>query len=310
MGRYLARRAMHAVPVLLGISLIGFLLIRLVPGDPIRVMLGIHATPEAVEALRSRFGLDQPLPIQYLAFVANAVRLDFGDSIALHTTVRSLIFQRIGITFALVAYATTISLALAIPLAVISAARANRLPDHAVRLVTMVTFAMPAFWVGLLLIMVFSLALGLFPTSGLGEGILPFLWSLTLPAVTIGLYLSPVLIRTLRASMIESLSAEFVEAARARGLSERRVLLRHVLRTSLVTTVAIVGVNVGFLLSGAVVVETVFAIPGLGSLLVGAVAGRDFAVIQGVILVFGLAVIVISLFTDLVNAAIDPRIRL
>ncbi len=309
MIRYLVRRALHAVPVLFGISLVAFLLIRLVPGDPIRIMLGIRATDASVAALRAHFGLDQPLPVQYLTFLSNVLHFDFGESIAFHTSVRSLILARLGPTVCLIGYATVISIIMAVPLATLSAVKANRVPDHLIRFVMMISFAMPAFWLGLILILVFSVQLALFPTSGLGKGPLPFIWSLTLPALTVGLYLGPVLIRTLRAGMIESLRADYVEAARARGLSELRVLRRYVLRTSLITTVTIVGVNLGFLISGAVVVENVFAIPGVGSLMVTAVGARDFPVIEALVLLFGAAVVVVSLLTDLTNAALDPRIR-
>jgi peptide/nickel transport system permease protein len=193
---------------------------------------------------------------------------------------------------------------------VISAVKADRLPDHLIRILMMAAFAMPAFWVALMLVMVFSLGLRLFPTSGLGDGLLPLVASLTLPALALAFHLVPMQARTLRASVIETLSADHVAAARARGLSETRVLLRHVVRNSLIVTVTMIGVNLGFLLGGAVVVETVFAIPGLGSLLVNAVAARDFPVIEAITLVFGFAVVVISLAIDLVHAALDPRIRL
>jgi peptide/nickel transport system permease protein len=309
MIRYLVRRGLQAIPVLIGISLVTFFLIRLVPGDPIRTMLGPRATEDAVAILRLRYGLDQPLPVQYLGFLSGVAHLDLGDSIALHRPVVSLIGSRMWPTVLLIGYATIISFIVAVPLATYSAVKANRLPDQSIRLVMMITFAMPAFWLGLILILVFSLNLQLFPASGLGEGFLPLMWSLTLPAITIGLYLAPVLIRTLRASMVESLKADYVEAARARGLSEGLILRRHVLRTSLIATVTIVGVNLGFLISGSVIVENVFAIPGLGSLLVNAVATRDFPLIQGVALFLGVAVVVLSLATDVANVMIDPRIR-
>ncbi len=309
MIRYLALRGLQAVPVLIGISFISFILLRLVPGDPILAMLGPRASETSIAILRARYGLDQPLPIQYLNFLAGLAQLDLGDSMALHRPVTGLIATRAGPTFLLITYATVISFLVALPLAVYSAVKANRLPDQAIRVVMMITFAMPAFWLGLILILFFSLKLHLFPASGLGDAVLPLIWSLTLPAITIGLYLAPVLIRTLRSSMIESLNADHVEAARARGLSESTIMRRHVLRTSLIATVTIVGVNLGFLISGSVVVENVFAIPGLGALLVNAVSTRDFPLIQGISLFLGVAVVALTLATDLVNVIIDPRIR-
>jgi peptide/nickel transport system permease protein len=171
-------------------------------------------------------------------------------------------------------------------------------------------FAMPAFWTGLLLVLFFALRLKLFPTSGLGSGPINYFRSLTLPSITIGFYLAPVLLRSLRASVIETLTAEFVEAARARGLSERRVLFKHVLRNSLIAMITVLGINIGFLISGAVVIENIFALPGLGSLLVSSILARDYPVIQALTLVFGLAVIVVNFLVDLSYATLDPRVRL
>ncbi len=307
---YVARRLAHAIPVLVGITLVAFLLIRLIPGDPVQVMLGLHATPERVAQLRASLHLDQPLPTQYLSFLTGAISLDFGDSIALKSAITPILGGRIMVTVWLLAYSVLISLLIAVPLAVISAMRRNRLPDHAIRLFSTVTFAMPAFWLGLILILIFGLELGWFPTSGLGQGPVGVIWSLTLPAITIGLYLAPILLRTLRSSLIETLNAEFIEAARARGLSERRVVMKHVMRNSLIAMITVLGVNIGFLISGTVVVETVFALPGLGSLLVSSILARDFPVITALTLVFGIAVILVNLLTDLTYAALDPRVRL
>jgi len=307
---YVARRLAHAIPVLIGITIVAFLLIRLIPGDPVQIMLGMHATPDRVAQLRASLHLDEPLPTQYLSFLTGTLTLDFGDSIALKSAITPILGGRIMVTVWLLAYAVVISLLIAVPLAVVSALRRNRLPDHAIRLFSTVTFAMPAFWLGLILILVFGLELGWFPTSGLGKGPAGVIWSLTLPALTIGLYLAPMLLRTLRSSLIETLNAEFIEAARARGLSERRVVLKHVMRNSLIAMITVLGVNIGFLISGAVVVENVFALPGLGSLLVSSILARDFPVITALTLVFGIAVILVNLLTDLSYAALDPRVRL
>ena len=309
MATYLLRRVIQVLPVVFGISIVAFFLLRLVPGDPIRTMLGPRASESAVQLLRARYGLDQPIPVQYMTFLQDLLRLDLGDSLTYHRSVVDLIGARLGTTVLLIGYAALISFVVAVPLATYSAIRANRAPDHLIRLVMMVTFAMPAFWLGLLLILVFSLNLHLFPASGIGEGFPSMMRGLTLPAVTIGLYLAPVIIRSLRASMIESLNAEYVEAARARGLPESLILRRHVLRTSLISTVTIVGVNLGFLISGTVVVETVFALPGIGTLLVNAVATRDFPLVQALSMFLGVAVVLLSLGTDVLNRLIDPRIR-
>ena len=310
MTGYVSRRIVASVPVLFGIVLAAFLLIRLAPGDPASVLLGTRATPETLAALRERLALDDGLFDQFLAYLGGIGSLEFGTSTVHRAPVSEILGSRILVSIALLGYAVIISLLIAIPLGLISALRRNRLIDHVVRLLTMVTFAMPAFWLGLMLVLVFSLWLGLVPTSGLGRDPLAVVPSLTLPALTIGLYLAPMLLRSLRTSAIETLGSEFIEAARARGLSESRVVFRHVLRNSLIAMITVLGVNVGFLLSGAVVVENVFAIPGVGSLLVSSIVARDFAVIQTLTLVFGASVIAVNLLTDLSYAWLDPRVRL
>lgn len=307
---YLLRRLLQALPVVFGVSLITFILIRLTPGDPIRIMLGAVASPQAIAFWHAYYHLDDPIWVQYLAFLRHIFTLDFGESIKLKAPVASLIAGRIGVSASLILYAVVIALTLAVPLSLLSAVKANRFPDAVVRLLMMVSFAMPSFWLGLVLVELFSLKLGLFPTSGLRPGWLGFLWGLTLPALTIGLTLAPVLVRTLRIGMIEALHAEYVTAARARGLSHGRVLRRYVLRNSLIATVTVLGVSLGGLIGGTLIVENVFAIPGIGTLAVGAVGTRDFPLVEATTLLIGVSVVVISIVTDLVNATLDPRSRL
>ena len=310
MGAYLLKRAVQAIPVLIGISLAAFILIHLVPGDPARIILGAQATPKAVATLNEQLGLDRSLPAQYLDFITGAVHLDFGESIVQHTSVNSIIGSRAEVTLLLLLYAVLISIVIAVPLAIASALRRNRPVDHGIRLFSTLTFAMPSFLLGLLLILFFSLDLELLPTSGYGEGFTGHLRSLTLPALTVGLYLAPILLRTLRVGIIETLGTEYVEAARARGLSERRIIFKHVLKNSLISTVTVLGLTVGFLLSGLVIIENVFSLPGLGSELVSSIVGRDYPVIQALTLIFGVAVVAINLLTDLFYAYLDPRVRL
>lgn len=307
---YVSRRLVQSIPVLIAVTLIAFSLIHLIPGDPVRVMLGARATEESVATLRHQLGLDKPLPGQYLTFVINAVRFEFGESLFLRASIGPIIVQRGLNSLSLLLYSILVSLLIAVPLAILAAVKRNRPADHLVRLFTTIAFAMPAFWTALLLVLVFSLRLKLFPTSGLGQGFGPYIVSLTIPAVTIGFYLAPVLLRSLRVSLIETLSAEFIEAARARGLSERRVLFKHVLRNSLIAMVTVLGVNIGFLISGAVVIENVASIPGLGSLMVTSIVSRDYPVIVALTLVFGVAVVFVNLLVDLSYAVLDPRIRL
>jgi peptide/nickel transport system permease protein len=306
---FAGRRLAQAIPVLLIITVAAFSVIHLVPGDPARVMLGSRATDEAVQVLREQLGLDKPLVTQYLDFLKAAAQLDFGDSLFQRTAIGPIVAARAVHSLALVAYAVLISLVIAVPLALLSAIRRNLLADHVVRALTTLAFCMPSFWTALLLVLLFSIRLKFFPTSGLGDSPLAYLASLTLPAVSIGLYLTPILLRSLRASLIQTLGAEFVEAARARGFGEARILFKHVLRNSLIAMLTILGINVGFLISGAVIVENVFSIPGLGSLMVAAIVQRDYPVIVALTLVFGVVVVAANFLVDLSYALLDPRIR-
>jgi peptide/nickel transport system permease protein len=307
--RFLGRRLVHTLPVIVGITLASFVLIHLVPGDPIRIMLGGKAPQARIDEINHELKLDRPLPQQYLTFVGGATHGDLGQSIILRRPVSSVVGERLGPSIFLLVYGTLIGIVLAVPLGIVSALKRNRLPDHAIRLLTLIAFAMPSFWLGLILIRKFSLDLGLFPVSGYGQGFFGHVRSLTLPSLTIGLFLASMLIRSLRSSLVDVFGAEYVEAARARGLSETRIVLKHSLRNSLIATITVLAVNLGWLIGGAVVVEKVFDIPGLGQLLVESVFTRDFPVIQALTLVFGLLVIVINLLSDLSYALIDPRVR-
>jgi ABC-type dipeptide/oligopeptide/nickel transport system permease component len=307
---FLGRRLLQTVPVIVGVTLASFVLIHLVPGDPIRIMLGGKATKEHIAEVSHELKLDRPLPQQYVTFVTGATHGDLGESIILQRPVSGIVAERIGPTLFLLTYATLIGLVLALPLGILSALRRNRPVDHGIRLLTLVAFAMPSFWLGLLLIRTFSLDLGLFPVSGYGEGFFGHVQSLTLPALTIGLFLTSMLVRSLRASLLDVFSEEYVEAARARGLSESRVVLKHSLRNALIATLTVLAVNLGWLIGGAVVIEKVFDIPGLGQLLVDSIFTRDFPILQGLTLVFGLLVIAINLLSDVAYCVIDPRVRL
>lgn len=309
MLRYVGSRVVQAIPVLFGITLFSFFLIHLVPGDPARIQLGPHAPISQVAALRRQLGLDQPLLQQYLSFVGGAVKFSFGQSLAEHRSVSSLISARIGVTALMMGYSLVVSLIVTVPLGILAAVKRDHPVDHAIRMVGMVFFGMPIFWLGLLLILLFGLQWRMLPTGGYEAGITGALRSLTLPAVTLGLGMAPLFLRSLRASIIQTLDAGFVEAARARGFTERHVLFRHVLRNASISTVTLVGVTIGGLLSFTVVLENVFAIPGLGELLASSVAARDYPTIQGLVMVLAIAVVAINLLTDLAYAVIDPRVR-
>jgi peptide/nickel transport system permease protein len=310
MLRFLGLRLIHTVPVIIGITLAAFVLIHAVPGDPIRIMLGGKASQEHIDEVEHQLGIDRPLPEQYVDFVTGIPQGDLGQSIILRRPVSSVVGERLGPTVFLLAYATLIAIVIALPLGILSALRRNRITDHLIRLLTLVAFAMPAFWLGLILIRNLSLKLGAFPVAGYGSGFIDIVHHLTLPALTIGLFLAAMLVRSLRSSLVEVFSAEYIEAARARGLSEARVVGKHALRNSLISTITVLAVNLGWLISSAVVIEKVFDIPGLGQLLVESIYTRDFPTIQALTLVFGLLVIAINLLSDLAYALVDPRVRL
>ena len=311
MGLYLVRRIGQSLVALVGISLVTFLLVQLVPGDPARAILGPRAPLIAVAALRRSMGLDRALPAQYGSFLVHALGLNFGYSSLQHASVGSLLWPRLGSTLLLTLYATVVSVVVALPLALASALQPQPAPrplhsardDGHLRHARLLARprAHPA-----------SSPSRSPPSPPLatGDGFLGHLYSLTLPALALGLGLAPLLVRTLRGSLIETMSREFVEAARARGYREARVLRRYVLRNSLVASITVVGVNVGYILSIVVVIENVFALPGLGSLLVTSVQNRDFPVVQGIALVLGAIVVIVNLVTDLGYSALDPRIRL
>jgi len=298
------------IPVALAVSTAAFALIHLVPGDPAQQSLPRQATPKQIQARRHELGLDKPLLQQYWDFVSGAVHGDFGTSIQTDQSVGSVLAQRAVPSLLLIVYSLLIGIALAVPLAIIAALRRETWVDRAIQVVPTFTFVMPAFWLALLLILVFSLELKVFPSSGYGDTFPQHVSDLTLPALTMGLFLFPLLLRLLRSNIIETMKMEYVEAARSRGLSELRVMLKHVLRNSVISTVTLIGLLLAVLLSATVIVEQIFAIPGLGSLLVQSVGSRDYPVVQALTLLFGLAVPVASLITDLVYAALDPRVRL
>jgi len=297
------------VPVLFGITFLVFFLIHLVPGDPATTLLGQHATPQRVAALRERWHLNESLPVQYASYLGRLLKGDLGDSFLFQTSVSSLVLARLLPTVGLLVYATILSILISVPLAVLAATKQDSLRDHFVRGIPVVGLGMPPFWVGIMLVLVFALRLRWFPVGGLGAGLAGQIRALFLPSLTIAIAISPLVIRSLRASMLEVLQAEYVTTARAKGMPERRVISHHVLRNALLPAVTILGVNIGFFIGGTVVIESVFAIPGLGQLMIQAIFSRDFPVVQGVTLIFGMMVVLVNLLTDLSYSFLDPRVR-
>jgi peptide/nickel transport system permease protein len=305
---YIARRIAQMIPVLVMISIFIFFLVRLVPGDPAAVILGDKASDATIAELRSRLNLDKPIIVQYATFVGNALQGDLGTSVRRGEPVTEVIRHRLPPTLFLAAYAAVISVIIAVPLATIAALNKGRWQDKAVRAFAMLSLAMPAYWVGMMLLQFFAVKYDLLPVAGYGDGFVGHLQSLLLPATALALSISSVLIRSLRNALLETISADYVRTARAKGLSNRQVFVGHVLRTSALSTVTILGVNVAYLVGGAAVTETIFAIPGVGQMVVKAIFDRDYPLIQGATLLFGLMVLVVNLATDLFYATLDPRV--
>ncbi|TIX90932.1 ABC transporter permease [Rhizobium sp. P44RR-XXIV] len=308
--RFVLTRPLQFLPVIFGISVITFILVHLIPGDPARNILGTRATPAALASIRAQYGLDQPMWLQYFYFIKNLGNGEMGKSILYKIDVLPLISTRIEPTIALVVSSVILSILIAVPMAAIAARNAGRAPDHVVRIISTFGIGFPPFWLGLMLIILFSVQLGVLPVSGYGETINDKLAHLALPALTVALSLSTVLTRSLRAAMIESLKSDVATAARARGMPESIVFWRHVVPNSLVPTINLLAVNIGWLIGGTVVVESVFALPGMGQLLVRAIFSRDYMVVQGVAMVFACATVLVNFLADIVTVAADPRVTL
>jgi peptide/nickel transport system permease protein len=280
------------------------------PGDPARLVLGEHAPQSSVLALRHQWGLDSSLPSQFWRYASALARGDLGQSYINHTSAASLIRERIALTFSLVGVATLFSVVITVPLASLAASRKDRLPDHVVRGLSVTGLGLPAFWFGIVLIEVFALRLHILPVGGWGTSFGGHLEALVLPGLTAAIAIVPILVRSLRVGMVEVLDADFVANLRAKGLRESHVLFAHVARNAIVPTLTLLGVNVAYLIGSTVVVEQVFGLNGLGSLLLSSITDRDFPVVQAVTLLFATSVVLVNLGTDLLAAWLDPRIRL
>ncbi|QIG52602.1 ABC transporter permease [Nordella sp. HKS 07] len=303
-------RMIQLLPVLLGITVVAFLLLRVMPGDPATLMLGSRGTPEDIAKLNEQLGLNQPLWQQYLRFIGDLVQGSFGRSIAYKAEIGPLILERLWPSLALVGLSTVMAVIMTVPLAMLAAIRRGGVIDQVVRVVFVVAMSMPAFWLGVLLVLLLAIYLPLFPVSGYGEGFWDRLHHLVLPAFIIALGTAALTIRSLRSSIIAVLGADYVDTARAKGLVERQVLWRHVFRNSLTSTISVLAVHTSWVIGGTVVIETVFGIPGLGSLLVSSISARDYPMVQALTVTFATLVVLINLLTDLAYALVDPRVTL
>ena len=304
MFHFLFRRLLLTIPVLLGVATLVFSLIHLVPGDPVQAMLGESASPQDIADLRGRLGLDRPLYTQYGSFLAGLAKGDLGVSLRTNQPVAAAIAERLPATVELAFAAICVAVLIAIPLGILAAVRAGSRVDFAATTLALVGISMPNFWLGPLLAIVFSVVLGWLPVSGRGTPA-----HLVLPAITLGAPLAAVLARMTRASVLEELRELYVLAARARGVSRARAVLRHAFRNSLIPIVTVLGLQIGAVLTGAVITETMFAWPGVGRLLIQSISFRDYPLVQGCILLIAITYVSMNLLTDIIYGFLDPRIR-
>ena len=312
MSTYLIQRLLQAIPVLFLISAIVFTVTYFIPGDPAMIVLGQGASEEALQAVRERLQLDQPLPVRYGVWLSDMVRGDLGNSILSRQPVTTLVGRALPITLYLTLFALIIAVAISIPAGTIAALKRNTWIDVLATTWAFLGVSIPGFWLAIMLVYVFGVRLQWVPLQGyidprtdLGDS----LKTMILPAITLGVFLSGPLTRYLRSSILQTLSQEYVVVARAKGLSEQQVLNRHILRNSLIPFITVLGIQLGYLIGGAVIVENVFALPGIGALAVSAIGNRDYPLIQGITLVIAAGFVLINLVVDLLYAVLDPRIR-
>ncbi len=312
MQRYVVRRVGALAVTLFFVSLLVFVVVRVLPGDPALIILGLEANADSVARVRQALGLDQPVPVQYVQWVGHALRGDLGRSIQYDLPVGALILSRLNVTLPLTLLAASFMIAAAIPLGVFAATRHRRWGDYLTMTLSQLGVAVPGFWAGLLLILLFSVRLGWVQSGGFdgwGEGFWHGLRSLLLPAIALGLFQFAVLARTTRSAVLEVLREEYVKTARAKGVAERAVLFRHALRNALIPIVTVAGVQLGQLLAGSIILESVFYLPGLGRLTLAAISARDLPVVQGVVLFVASMIVTVNAAVDILYGILDPRIR-
>ena len=312
MKRFIAKRIISVIPVLIIVSIVIFSLIHLVPGDPATAMLGDLATEEDIAALRIRMGLDKPLIEQYFIWIGNVFHGDFGMSVVNNETVGSLIISHIRPTISLAIYALVIAAVIAIPLGMIASRKKGSAIDHVVSVISPAGISLPSFLLGLFLMLLFSVKFRIFPVSGykeISEGFLEHIRSLTLPAIALGFMNAALMMRMTRASMLEVLGSDYIKMAKAKGVKEFSLLTKHAFKNTLVTLITIFGQSIVQALSGAAVVESLFAVPGLGQLMVNSIGRRDYYVIQAIVLLIAVINVVINMIIDILYGFVDPRVR-
>ncbi|HYH12405.1 MAG TPA: ABC transporter permease [Thermomicrobiales bacterium] len=313
MTKYIIRRLIHSLIIVWGCATLVFFLIRAIPGDPVIQMLGTEYTPEAADALRDKLGLDEPVYIQYVQWLGNMLRGDFGTSITGAESVGSAIMSGLPKTMSISILSFLIAVAIAVPAGVLAALKRNSFLDFVVSLIAFLGVSMPSFWFGIILIIVFAVNLGWLPSLGYAslteDGFVEWIRHLILPSLAIGAGYAAILMRFVRAGLLEALSSDYIRTARSKGIAERHVVVRHGLRNSMIPVVTVAGIQVALLLSGAVVIETVFSIRGIGRLLVGAIFDKDYPMVQGTILVVTVIFVMANLIVDILYTQLDPRIK-
>jgi len=308
-----ALRVIGVIPTLIGISVLVFGVTYLIPGDPALIMAGSEATPEVVANLRQQWGLDQPVYIRYLSWLGNIARGNLGDSYFSRQTVLQLVGNALPVTVELAILSLLVAVLIAIPTGIVSAVKAGSWFDVAAAALGFIGLSIPSFWLGIMLIYVFAVYLQLLPAGGftpLSAGVWPNLQSMILPSIALGTFASTQLMRYLRASLLDVLHADYVRTSRAKGMRERSVLLRHAVRNALIPFTTVLGVQMGYLLGGTVIAESVFALPGIGRLVLSAVLNRDYQVATGIIFLIATAFVLINLLVDMIYPVLDPRVRL
>jgi peptide/nickel transport system permease protein len=312
MGAYLIKKIFILLVTLLLVSAVIFAVLMVIPSDPAQIVLGIHATPETLQALRHKMGLDQPVIVQYVTYIKNLITGDLGRSITYDVSISSLIFSRLQVTVPLAILSMTFAILLSIPIGIYSALHRNRMGDYGIMVFSQIGLAVPAFWAGILLILLFAVTLHWLPAGGFQNWLTDparALMSLLLPALSLGFVRAAVLTRMTRSSMLEVLGEDYIRTARSKGLSKRRVVYKHAFRNAIIPVITIIGLQAGDLLAGAIIVENVFHLPGVGRLVFEAIGQRDLPVIQGVVLFIAALIVVINFLIDVAYRYLDPRIR-
>ncbi len=304
MGAYIRRRLLQSIVVIFGVSVLVFFLLRLAPGDPATMLLAESASPEQLEAVREKWGLNDPIIVQYMVFLSHALQGDLGDSLFFKEPALEVLLERMPATLQLSAAALLFSLSVAIPVGMMSALRRDTIWDYLGTGLAMLGQAIPPYWLGIMLILVFSVNLGWLPTSGRGS-----IWHLILPAITLGSVLMALITRLVRSGMLDVLGEDYIRTARAKGLQERRVIVRHAMRNILIPLVTVIGLQLGALFGGAVITESIFAWPGVGRLALQAIHARDYPLVQASVLFISVVYVFLNLAVDILYVYLDPRIR-